>query len=143
MQNGKLLYLYFFYFCFVCAPPQPPNPPLPSLGTARWQSSSSAVLFIHSSCLMGVLLPSLREAMCLQNDTRDKRKLLFSEHSRGRGARAQQPGCVGRGTFHLHCRGKKAVCARVCACVCVCFRTSGLRLSHCCPAGGRLSFLPL
>lgn len=30
----------------------------------RWQSSSSAVLFIHSSRVMGILLPSFKEAMC-------------------------------------------------------------------------------
>lgn len=64
---------------------------LPSLGAARWQSSSSAVLFIHSSCLMGIpLLPSFKEAACLPNDTRDKRKLLFSKLVVGWGARGQR-----------------------------------------------------
>lgn len=51
----SLFYLLCVFFFF--------PPLLPSLGTARWQSSSSAVLFIHSSCLMGILLPSFKEAM--------------------------------------------------------------------------------
>lgn len=93
MQNEK--FLFFLILC-VCNPPSP----LPSLGTARWQSSSSAVLFIHSSCLMGVLLLlSFREAMCWQNDTCDKRKLLFSEQKPGWGARGQQPGRVLDGVY--------------------------------------------
>lgn len=86
---------------------------LPSLGAARWQSSSSAVLFIHSSYLMGILLlPSFKEAACLPNDTRDKRKLLFSKLVLGWGARGQQ-------------RTRTCVCVcecrpcSVCRCVCV------------------------
>lgn len=77
---------------------------LPFLGTARWQSSSSAVLFIHSSYLMGILLPSFKEAMCLRNDICDKRKLLFSKLILGWGAWGQQ---------------------RVCALVCVCIMLYG------------------
>lgn len=92
---------------------------LPSLGAARWQSSSSAVLFIHSSYLMGILLlPSFKEAACLPNDTRDKRKLLFSKLVLGWGARGQQ-----------RTRMCVCVCVRECrpcsVCRCVLF------LSHC------------
>lgn len=94
MQNENL-----FFICFVFS--------LPSLGTARWQSSSSAVLFIHSSYLMGVLLPSFKEAMCLRNDTCDKRKLLFSKLTLGWGAWGQQRVCA-------------FVCVHSCACACVC-----------------------
>lgn len=90
---------------------------LPSLGAARWQSSSSAVLFIHSSYLMGILLlPSFKEAACLPNDTRDKRKLLFSKLVLGWGARGQQR-------------------ARTCVCVCECRPCSVCRcvLNHVLP----------
>lgn len=107
---------------------------LPSLGTARWQSSSSAVLFIHSSYLMGILLPSFKEAMCLRNDTRDKRKLLFRKLNLGRGARGQQCVCVFvRVSVHgwqkptklvgleiLQLQWSKAVGERLYVCTCVC-----------------------
>lgn len=138
MQNEKLWGFFVFLILFCVCKPLPPTPtPLPLLGTARWQSSSSAVLFTHSSCLMGVLLPSLREAVCLQNHTRDKRKLLFSQHSRGWGARgAAARLCAGRCMFQLQCSGKAV-------CVCV-FSYQWHPCFHCCRAGGLLSFnLPL
>lgn len=99
---------------------------LPSLGAARWQSSSSAVLFIHSSYLMGILLlPSFKEAACLPNDTRDKRKLLFSKLVLGWGARGQQ-------------RARTCVCVcecrpcSVCRCVCVESRSASSVFSTLC-----------
>lgn len=90
--------LYFFYFIsssssffFTSFP-------------SRWQSSSSAVLFIHSSRVMGILLPSFKEAMCFTERHSRQEKTRWFWDGGGEGG---QHWCG----FHF-----------ICVCVCVCYR---------------------
>lgn len=138
MQNENLFFVFFFLFCLFF--------PLPSLVTARWQSSSSAVLFMHSSYLMGILLPSFKEAMCLRNDTRNKRKLLLSKLTQQWEWGGGGGGFGGAAIYMCVCRRRSNEGRSVCVCVhtknihmisvslCSC-RTSVIPIISCLPVG--------